>query len=218
MKKQKGITLIALIITIIILLILAGISIASLAGSGLFEKARLAKNNTLDAQYSENMILSDYENKINEITTNDKDNEEDFSKLYLYNNGNEYEDVTGGWDVGYLTGTTSSVGTATKYENYVEVKTWGYWCGFGMKTINNIDSSNYSKLCVDVYDTSWENVSGGYEQIAMTYGTIQKIFYTNDIQNKTYEIDISQMNDNSIVTVLVGNGANAKIRSVYLEK
>ena len=37
--KNKGITLIALVITIIILLILAGLSISALTGSGLFGKA-----------------------------------------------------------------------------------------------------------------------------------------------------------------------------------
>ena len=35
-KQQKGITLVALVITIIILLILAAVSIQALTGSGLF--------------------------------------------------------------------------------------------------------------------------------------------------------------------------------------
>ena len=39
-RKSKGITLIALVITIIILLILAGITINSLTNSGLFGKAQ----------------------------------------------------------------------------------------------------------------------------------------------------------------------------------
>ena len=43
MNKNKGLTLVALVITVIILLILAGISIASLTGSGLFENAKLAE-------------------------------------------------------------------------------------------------------------------------------------------------------------------------------
>ena len=43
LKETKGITLVALVITIIILLILAGISISSLTGSGLFKKADDAK-------------------------------------------------------------------------------------------------------------------------------------------------------------------------------
>lgn len=42
-NQTRGITLIALIITIIILLILAGISISSLTNSGLFGNANEAK-------------------------------------------------------------------------------------------------------------------------------------------------------------------------------
>ena len=43
MKNEVGITLVALIVTIIILLILAGISIQGLTQTGLFEKANQAK-------------------------------------------------------------------------------------------------------------------------------------------------------------------------------
>lgn len=67
MKGQKGITLIALVITIIILLILAAISIATLTGeNGLFNRAKQAKNNTLDAQNAENIALNSYEEAIND--------------------------------------------------------------------------------------------------------------------------------------------------------
>ena len=45
-KSTKGITLIALVITIIILLILAGISISALTNQGLFKNAKEAKNRT----------------------------------------------------------------------------------------------------------------------------------------------------------------------------
>ena len=44
MKKQKGITLIALVVTIIVLLILAGVSIATLTGdNGILTRASNAK-------------------------------------------------------------------------------------------------------------------------------------------------------------------------------
>ena len=47
MRKTKGITLIALVITIIILLILAGVTIASLSGeNGILKNATQAKLNT----------------------------------------------------------------------------------------------------------------------------------------------------------------------------
>ena len=45
-KNSRGITLIALVITIIILLILAGISISALTNTGLFGKATDAKVKT----------------------------------------------------------------------------------------------------------------------------------------------------------------------------
>lgn len=56
-RKEKGITLIALIITIIVLIILAGISIAMLTGeNGILTKATEAKDETdvksnLEQQY-----------------------------------------------------------------------------------------------------------------------------------------------------------------------
>lgn len=56
--KEKGITLIALIITIIVLLILAAISIAALTGeNGLLEKAGKAKEETKIAEYKESLEL-----------------------------------------------------------------------------------------------------------------------------------------------------------------
>ena len=50
MKNQKGITLVALVITIIILLILAGISIASLTQRNLFDTAK-KQNKTQKTQH-----------------------------------------------------------------------------------------------------------------------------------------------------------------------
>ena len=43
LKNKKGITLVALVVTIVILLILAGISISTLTNTGIFEKARDAR-------------------------------------------------------------------------------------------------------------------------------------------------------------------------------
>ncbi len=57
-KESKGITLIALIITIIILLILAGISIATLTGeNGILKKASSAGEQTKIAEYKEILII-----------------------------------------------------------------------------------------------------------------------------------------------------------------
>lgn len=59
LNKNKGITLIALVITIIVLLILAGISIATLTGeNGLLSKATTAKEETKKAEIREEIELA----------------------------------------------------------------------------------------------------------------------------------------------------------------
>ena len=65
--NQKGITLIALIITIIILIILAGISISALTGSGLFKNAEKAKERTEIAQAEEKIKMAIMNLKAEEI-------------------------------------------------------------------------------------------------------------------------------------------------------
>ena len=64
-NKNKGITLVALIVTIIILLILAGISISALTQTGLFSRAKQAEQKSKEAQEQENAYLGDYENELN---------------------------------------------------------------------------------------------------------------------------------------------------------
>ena len=60
-KSSKGITLVALVITIIILLILAGISISALTNTGIFEKAKDAKSKSELADVQEKITLLEYE-------------------------------------------------------------------------------------------------------------------------------------------------------------
>ena len=63
-KEHKAITLIALVITIIVLLILAGITVAQLSGNNLFENAKLAKEKYKQAREDEDETLEDYEDAI----------------------------------------------------------------------------------------------------------------------------------------------------------
>ena len=70
-KRNNGITLIALVITIIVLLILAGASIAMLTGNnGILTQAKLAKENTGLAKEDEENKLSSNNEYINEQTGN----------------------------------------------------------------------------------------------------------------------------------------------------
>ena len=64
-KRQNGITLVALVITIIILLILATISIQSLTNTGLFAKAQEAREKTRNAEENQARTLNEYEDELN---------------------------------------------------------------------------------------------------------------------------------------------------------
>ena len=65
-KEKTAITLIALVITIIVLLILAGITMAQLSNSGLFGKAQEAKEKHEIAQKKENTSIGEYDDAIEE--------------------------------------------------------------------------------------------------------------------------------------------------------
>ena len=72
-KENKGITLVALVITIIILLILATISIQSLTNTGLFAKAQEAKEKTQNAEENQARTLNEYEDELNKYVSDNKD-------------------------------------------------------------------------------------------------------------------------------------------------
>ena len=66
LKNKQGITLIALVVTIVVLLILAGVSIAMLTGNnGILTQAQRAKEETKEAQLDEKNTLTSYEQIIN---------------------------------------------------------------------------------------------------------------------------------------------------------
>ena len=67
LKNKQGITLIALVITIVVLLILAGVSIAMLTGNnGILTQVQNAKNETEEAERNEQLDLLKQEELINE--------------------------------------------------------------------------------------------------------------------------------------------------------
>ena len=69
-KNQNAITLIALTITIIVLLILAGVTIVAISGdNGILKNAARAKEETEQAEKDEKEKLGDMEDTINEYVT-----------------------------------------------------------------------------------------------------------------------------------------------------
>ena len=81
-KKNNGITLIALVITIIVLLILAGVSIATLTGqNGILTQAQNAKKETQEAQLEEEKRLTAMEAATNLENQTYKDKNGDIATI-----------------------------------------------------------------------------------------------------------------------------------------
>lgn len=103
MKNNKAITLIALVITIIILLILAGVTVGfAMNGTDLFEKAKLATekyNNEVD---KENFELGNNVNEIDNYVSSDRTVNSNIEKMMfpnLWPNGIEQEFGNGTYGV-----------------------------------------------------------------------------------------------------------------------
>ena len=68
-KKERGITLVALVVTIVVLLILAGISLSLILGNyGVVTKANEGRTNYANASAEEQQTLTNADNYIYEIT------------------------------------------------------------------------------------------------------------------------------------------------------
>ena len=78
MKNNKGITLIALVVTIVVLLILAGVSISMLTGeNGIITQAQTAKTNTRAGTVRDEVSLWKSENRIRSERNEEKISKED---------------------------------------------------------------------------------------------------------------------------------------------
>ena len=98
MRKQRGITLIALVVTIIILLILAGVAVATLTGdNGLLQKATVAKEENEKAKELELIELAVGVAKIAGEGTITKDNLENELKINFNDNTITIGEIEDGW-------------------------------------------------------------------------------------------------------------------------
>ena len=154
--KQNGITLVALVITIIILLILAGISISALTNQGLFTQAQNAKNLTEEKTAEENEILTNYLEQMNEI---------------IGGTSGETKPVTWTWTDTDNDGTKNigDIVTCSSGENFYIISTEGE--NYALLAEKNIDTSSLTQsdragtvtFCTDpdsTYEGYWTSIEG----------------------------------------------------------
>ena len=177
LRRNKGITLIALVVTIIALLILAGISIAMLTGqNGILNRAAEAKEKTGVAQEDENEKLQGYEDIMAQYTGSLPSREE--TKPYFPNSTFSYKE-------GDL-----STGLVIKDSNdneyvWVEVPTTIYdnttYNNNGAKKPSNSEDYTNIEACLKSYtkDYSGSNYSDTNSEFTEQYQAMLKSVYTN---------------------------------------
>ena len=180
LRRNKGITLIALVVTIIVLLILAGISIAMLTGqNGILNRAAEAKEKTGVAQEDENEKLQGYEDIMAQYTGSLPSREE--TKPYFPNSTFSYKE-------GDL-----STGLVIKDSNdneyvWVEVPTTIYdnttYNNNGANKPKNTDEWKKIRECLKAYtvdysDSSYKDTNTDGTTYSVDYQNMLKSVYTN---------------------------------------
>ena len=129
-NKDRGITLVALVITIIILLILATISIQSLTNTGLFKNAQKAKDETQNAAENQAKTLNEYEDELNKYISGTVEERKDpikevANKVLSTTDNTELQDAYGNKIVvpaGFKIGSDSTTSNTTTVDKGIVIE------------------------------------------------------------------------------------------------
>ena len=174
MKKEKGITLVALVVTIIVLLILSGVTVAMLAGqNGILTQANKAKKATEEAAQEENSALSSLEDYM--ITDGSYNKETGVNEPRL---------LSGMKEVMFKLPSGSDKGQAIKQgeTDFDESKWYDYKKSYWANAVTE-DGSYWVWIPRFAYKITYKNASnksqGGTVEIKFLLGTTDE-YYTDD--------------------------------------
>ena len=189
-NNTKGITLVALVITIIILLILAGITISSLTNTGIFEKAKEARDKTANAAENQAKTLNEYEDELNKYISGTA--------------GEKLADVVKVGDyVSYTPDTVSN--TDIKYTTLIS--NLGTYSGSDANTTSTLTQENLKWRVLDVQNEQVRLISevpttskivlngfNGYNNAVKLLDDACSILYTNSkLANKVQNLKIEDI-------------------------
>ena len=176
-EEKNGITLIALVVTIIVLLILAGISINMLTGeNGILNRAGEVKEKTEQANDAENEKIQGYEDIINRYAENLPTGEG--TMPYLPNSTFSYKEGD------LSTGLVIEDADNNEYV-WVEVPTTIYentdYNGNGTKKPNNSEDYANIEACLKTYTSDYSDSSYGdtNSDFTIKYQAMLKSIYAN---------------------------------------
>ena len=150
-KSEKGITLVALIITVVVMLILAGVAIAAVVdGDGLFSKTRQAaetyENATDEESYMLTNLIGQIDHYIKDETNGSGDISEEEEKpiISTISVGDFVNYDAGTWTEDDFNKITNSAGNPTVNKSTSKPTMQGEFGGFTVGQSRNINSTEYS--------------------------------------------------------------------------
>ena len=208
LKNERGITLVALVITIIVLLILAGVTLSMVMGeSGIFGKANSAKEKTQLSNAEETIKLAVLENKVNSVSgdvalTNDQLKEEIAKKL------TEQGYTVSGSTVTYYGDKTIDIENYLEKESAITITwTWADTDNSGTKNVGDVvtdstgekfyiistEGDKYALLAEKNIDTTTMAQSDSANTIAFSstnyWSSIEGITYPYNLNNTATSTD-----------------------------
>lgn len=140
------------------------------------------------------------------------------NKTYLYNKGNQCEEITGGWITQFLQGTLEF------RDEEIYVETVPQWGGTWLTTKNEIDYSKYSKFCYTIDSNAVDEGKFIVNRVIImpeSYTDDQTILQSHEAGNNlTYEIDLTNITipeRNKIGFAIQNQSTIVKIHEVWLE-
>lgn len=197
LKREKGITLIALAITIVVLIILAGITIGAITGdNGIINQTKNAKDDTQYAQWEEkiDVAIIDAENK-NRNTTMDDVIDELIDKKVI----NDESQVDK--DTGTITTNEPSYVFEDKLIDYIEVFTANKLKAG--EYVYYVDATGTTRKCIVLWDES-----SGYGTQIITQDIVGNVTFGS----KTITEAAKEYND---AIAILNNEAMAYLNTTY---
>ena len=198
MKNQNGITLIALVITILVLMILAGVAInLTLGDNGILRKAETAKENYNLAREKEALEIEIMEVQVEILETegrnatlNDLQNKIDTSK---YTIELHFESIA----------TTQNVNTVPTYAIVNRINTMYYFTVDAKLVITDVELAEPARKYINFSEVTWENGKASITLSTTETGTIEyKIGEDGTYQEGT---TIGNLNHADVVYARINN-------------
>lgn len=95
--------------------------------------------------------------------------------IYLYNNGDQCEDLTGGWTTGFVTGDAAWIATDAELNTDNMFFNFTTYNVGGLRTVNKIDLTNYSSLVFTYAQNSISYASNSARCLVDTVNSYSKV-------------------------------------------